>query len=217
MAITAGNNVSFLIGTQEKVNQLLATTSGIQAGAFYVTNDTNRLYFGADATKLVALNQGVQTVGTTADLTAPEAGQFYYVADANVLCVYNGKQWVQINPDNNTTNASMATSVSTAENTSTVQTTVTDSASKSVSSSFVLKGQNLTVTSSGTTITLTGDVYAMTTAAGKINLTKNGAVVATANITAADATVAIGGDANGITVAGNKVNSVAGTADAEAI
>lgn len=215
MAVTAGNNVSFLIGSQSKVNELLAATSGIQAGAFYVTNDTNRLYFGADATKLVALNQGVQTVGTTAQLTDPEAGQFYYVADQNVLCVYNGKNWVQINPDNNTTNASMATAITTAENTSTVQTTVTDSASKSVSSSFVLKGQNLTITSEGTTITLTGDVYSMTTEAGKINLTKNDAVVATANIVAADATVAIGGDTNGITIAGNKVNSVGGTADAD--
>lgn len=215
MAITAGNNVSFLIGSQEKVNELLAATSGIQAGAFYVTNDTNRLYFGADTTKLVALNQGVQTVGTTAELVSPEAGQFYYVADANVLCVYNGKQWVQINPDNNTTNESMATAVNTATNTSAITTTLTDSKGGSVSASYSLKGENLTITSAGTTITLTGDVYTMATDAGKITLSKNGAVVATANIVAADSTIAVGGSSTGITIAGNKVNSVGATADAD--
>lgn len=215
MAITAGNNVSFLIGSQSKVNELLAATSGIQAGAFYVTNDTNRLYFGADASKLVALNQGVQTVGTTAELTSPEAGQFYYVADANVLCVYNGAQWVQINPDNNTTNASMSASVATEDNTAAITTTVTDSKGGTVSAGYSLKGENLTITSSGASITLTGDVYTMATESGKITLSKNGAVVATANIVAADNTVAIGGNAAGITVAGNKVNSVGATATAD--
>jgi len=56
MAVTKGNNVSFLIGTQDKVDQLLTAASGIQAGAFYVTNDTHRMYFGAASDSLVALN-----------------------------------------------------------------------------------------------------------------------------------------------------------------
>ena len=94
-------------------------TSGAIEGAFYLTTDTNRLYIGKNLAAEgqdpnvvpVELNQSITIKNNLAEAQAftdalnPEAkkhGQFFYLAQENILAVYKDNQWVQINPDTNT-------------------------------------------------------------------------------------------------------------------
>lgn len=97
-------NVSFLRGTQSKLNALLAAGSGYTEGAFYLTTDSDRLYFAQSANELVHLNHNVIHVASVSALPTPaEAteGDFYYAKAENVLCTKVGSAWVQINKDTN--------------------------------------------------------------------------------------------------------------------
>jgi hypothetical protein len=93
----------------------------LQPGAFYLADDSHRLYYATaeENSKLVALNEGIVNVkdttylpgqknGSPNKLTDAEkklyAGQFYYAEDDNILCIFNGQEWVQINPDSTITN-----------------------------------------------------------------------------------------------------------------
>ena len=51
-------NVKFLKGTQESFNKLHEFTDG----AFYLTTDTDRLYFAQSQRECVPLNQFIRTV-----------------------------------------------------------------------------------------------------------------------------------------------------------
>ena len=151
------NQVKFLLGSQNNLNTLLTNKSGISAGAFYVTNDTNRLYFGKSATEIVALNAGVINVASISALPAKaevEIGHFYYAEAENVLCVYNGQDWVQINPDTDTNLKSASVSTAVAANKATitnrfVQETngVEESSDANVTSSYSIEGSNIVLTS----------------------------------------------------------------------
>lgn len=167
-------NVGFLRGSQSGLNTLMAGKTGIKEGSFYLTNDTNRLYFGKSATELVALNEGVTTVAAIANLPSGadlsnEIGHFYYATAENILCVYNGQQWVQINPDTDTQVSSVSTAVAVADNAATATTTLAfvrdgkdlDAANnKSAALKFV--GADLVLTANGTDgIKLTGDTYSI--------------------------------------------------------
>ena len=91
-------NVKFLRGTQGKLDTLTSYTEG----AFYLTEDTNRLYVAQSASSLVLLNQTVRIVDNKAalDVLSPvAANDFCYLSEENILAVYNGTKWVQINPD----------------------------------------------------------------------------------------------------------------------
>lgn len=98
-------NVSFKRGLQSKLSTVTVTD-----GTFYLTTDTHRLYVG-QGNQMVPVNEGVTTVANVAALqniiqdsetNAGLAGSFYYATAENILCVWNGKKWVQINPDTNT-------------------------------------------------------------------------------------------------------------------
>ena len=99
-------NVKFLKGTQSNFNGLKSFTDG----AFYLTTDTDRLYFAQSSTECVPLNQFIRTVTevefkalTTAQVSK---GDYYYVIDQNILAICkdnSGKlTWTQLNPDTNT-------------------------------------------------------------------------------------------------------------------
>ena len=106
-------NVSFKRGSQTNLASATVTD-----GTFYLTTDTHRLYIGQKVTtgeqtetKLFPVNEGVITVADVAALqnialdsqtNDDLAGSFYYATKENILCVWNGKKWVQINPDTNT-------------------------------------------------------------------------------------------------------------------
>lgn len=103
-------NVKFLKGSQAEFERVVGR---YKPGAFYlVINDDksaedykkpSRLYYGVDENNCIPVNQGINVINTTADLpqsfTQNTAGEFYYVKDKNILCINNGKGWVQTNTD----------------------------------------------------------------------------------------------------------------------
>lgn len=117
------SKLKFLSGTQAALDALRAGT-GTQTidannkGAFYLTQDTHRLYIQESATDIVPVNEGLTTVAELKDLPAaaePNAGYFYYISNLNILAVSNGKKWVQINSDTNNTLSSVAFQKNTTE------------------------------------------------------------------------------------------------------
>ena len=138
-------NVLFKRGLQ---NQL--PTSGIIDGAFYLTTDTNRLYVG-NGSELALLNQSINIIATQNDL--PKNGgaglnDFYFIKEGNVLAYYNGSQWVQINPDNNTEleQSSAAVTTTVAENAATIGVEVKDTAGHSATGSVKISSGSENVT-----------------------------------------------------------------------
>lgn len=116
VVIDAGSNVRFLLGTQEKLNTMMTGKSGAN-GTFYLTSDTHRLYVGTSDGSVQPVNEGVTTVKNLTALQAlqkPNPGEFYYLTDENILCVYNGASWVQINSDTNTYVSQFSNSVTAA-------------------------------------------------------------------------------------------------------
>lgn len=117
-------NVLFKRGSQEALETLKAAGQFVE-GSFYLTKDTDRLYFAQAANELVELNKTIRTVATIADLpltTVSDAsvtvGDFYYIvgqssavengaqaSNGNILAICSnidedGKiTWTQINPD----------------------------------------------------------------------------------------------------------------------
>lgn len=106
-------NVGFKLGPQSALDDLLILGTGANAtpGSFYLTSDTHRLYIGQEDKSIVPVNEGIITVETLDDLPpvnsankAAYAGRFYYVTGTtakpvNVLCIFNGDSWIQLNPD----------------------------------------------------------------------------------------------------------------------
>ena len=160
MADLSGKNLKFLSGTQANLDTLRAN-GGATEGAFYLTNDTHRLYIGTtEDSKVipVPVNEGVITVKNIAALpTTGTAGHFYYASDDSVLCVWSKGQWVQINPD--TTIKSFTTTVGTKDtknNTVEITETIGDSrGTDHTNSGFKLKeGAGVTLTTDGNIITI---------------------------------------------------------------
>lgn len=95
------SNVRFLRGTQSKLNDLKSFVEG----AFYLTSDTDRLYFAQSANKLTYLNKYIQDIPSvndlaTIDLSKVNVGDFYYARKENILCTKanaDDTQWTQIN------------------------------------------------------------------------------------------------------------------------
>ena len=95
----ANLNLKFLRGLQSAL-----PTAGTD-GYFYLTTDTHRLYTSIDG-KVVPVNEGVTTVANIdalASVTGANAGEFFYCTQENILCVFNGQTFVQINADTGAT------------------------------------------------------------------------------------------------------------------
>lgn len=163
------SNVLFLQGSQTNLNGLI-TNGGAKEGAFYLTNDTHRLYVGRNnGTKIipVAVNEGVVTVAEVNSLptSGVNAGEFYYATKENILCVYNGQQFIQINKDQNTTNSTMTAAVAAVTNGAKVTHTVTDSDGNPVQANFTIQdaaGTNI-ISINGAVIDVKGDVFSLST------------------------------------------------------
>lgn len=169
-------NVGFKLGTQAKVDELLKTPgTAVVEGSFYLTNDTHRLYIGQKANssdanaQLFAVNEGVITVATinelpnvSADNGSVYAGRFYYVTAGNILCVHNGKAWVQINSNTDTTITEHSVSVSAENNVGTITDNIKLSNNHDKNASYTITGANgITITGTGTALTLSGDTYTL--------------------------------------------------------
>lgn len=165
-------NVRFLNGTQARLDPMLTEGGAIQ-GAFYLTSDTHRLYIGQSDGKgkvvPVPVNQGVTTVKDVQALHA-EAGAFYYVESENILCVYNGTQWVQINPDHNDNTVNKAFTTTLSDHTDgsnnidgvTFTQQVIDTENKAVTTTFAITSDGgIDLSFNGTVLKLKGCVYSL--------------------------------------------------------
>lgn len=189
-------NVFFLSGFQNTLNQKVAAGE-IQVGAFYLTEDTNRLYIGKEAGKLDLLNSAVRFVSQTefnslgtawkkeADKGATHLNELVYITDLNILAVWSEKtagtyDWVQINPDTDTKIKKFATEVSASNNEATVQNKVvaidgSTKAEENYVDSFKVAGNGKTIKVESTdaeTISITGDTYTLSSAADGANKAK---------------------------------------------
>lgn len=152
--------ILFLQGTQAKLDGMTSST----VGAFYLTNDTHRLYLGMSATAApVPVNQGVTFLanekalpnmnGASDEQKQNVAGQFYFLIDKNILCVYSNNQWVQINSDTTIKEVKFGTAAE-ADGGVTVSLAITDTRNTiKTADNLILKGNsNVTIEASETTI-----------------------------------------------------------------
>ena len=181
-------NVGFKMGLQTALDDLLKAGVGANAtpGTFYLTSDTNRLYIGKDDKSIAPVNAGIITVentnslpsttGLSAEQKKKLAGNYYYAAEQNILCVFNGSNWVQINSV--VTNDRMTQSTSATTGGTTLRTALYDSTGGDpVSASFSVVGEDgITVSGDGSTITVKGDPISITTANDATNNTATATV-----------------------------------------
>ena len=106
-------NVQFKRGSHASLEALLAkngTAGSFVEGAFYLTTDSDRLYFAQSDSELVHLNHNVIHVASVSELqkywSTAVNGDFYYCAAENVLCTKNtaidATKWIQINKNTDT-------------------------------------------------------------------------------------------------------------------
>ena len=105
MANIKNSNVFFKSGSQAKYDALTSR----DAGTFYVTHDTHRLYLGNDL-----LSQAVEIVKEIPQKTDPRAvsGTIFYIEGKNILAIFDktANEWVQLNPDTRITDMDLSTS-----------------------------------------------------------------------------------------------------------
>lgn len=176
-------NVGFKLGLQTALDTLLAAgkNAGATEGSFYLTSDTHRLYIGNSDGSLSPVNEGVTTVASISNLpkvttenAAAYVGRFYYVTGSNILCVFNGKGWAQINTDT-TVHTITHTLEQTAEDrevtlTHTVESWDGTNTTSEVSDQWSMKGGHGVYVTKGTDskgnpqFVIEGDKYAVSTA-----------------------------------------------------
>lgn len=171
-------SVYFKRGHQAALNALTTFTEG----SFYLTDDTNRLYFAQSANNLVPLNQFIKIhegAGMPSAKTGEilEDGDFYYLAQSNVLAIYKNGNWIQINPDTKLVpkvGTAFSVNGDTDANLAQVSTSFADTTGNTVSGNFKIKGSN--------------DVF--------VTVNQNGEIVISATTDKTDTTYTIGTVAN---------------------
>lgn len=94
MAIEQNTKLFFKYGTQAKYKELVAK----DAGTFYVTSDTHRLYLGSDLLSQAVLV--VEDLDHLPNSAGVDAGQIAYVSNGNILCIKKEDAgWTQLNSD----------------------------------------------------------------------------------------------------------------------
>lgn len=238
--------VGFLTGAQSSIDTMLSkgANAGAKHGYFYLTKDSHRLYVGNSDGSISAVNEGVQTVTYLGDLptlqTAADkvayTGRFFYVQYkestagqvdsniANILCVYNGSAWVQINANTDTHINSNTYTASTSGATATITNAIGSTDGGSVTGKFDIVtagGLKIAKTASATnSITLTGDKFTLAAGDGaagevKLNLTSaNGQAGSSVTLKADSNTTVLTRKDNVITFSG-RVNASLAIANAE--
>ena len=230
--------VGFLTGAQSSIDTMLSkgANAGAKHGYFYLTKDSHRLYVGNSDGSISAVNEGVQTVTYLGDLptlqTAADkvayTGRFFYVQYkestagqvdsniANILCVYNGSAWVQINANTDTHINSNTYTASTTGATATITNAIGSTDGGSVTGKFeiVTAGGIKIANTAGKTnsVTLTGDKFTLAAGDGatgevKLNLSSaNGQAGSSVTLKADPNTTVLTRKENVITIAG-RVNA----------
>lgn len=237
--------VGFLTGAQSSIDTMLSkgANAGAKHGYFYLTKDSHRLYVGNSDGSISAVNEGVQTVTYLGDLptlqTAADkvayTGRFFYVQYkestagqvdsniANILCVYNGSAWVQINANTDTHINSNTYTASTTGATATITNAIGSTDGGSVTGKFEIVtagGLKIAKTAGATnSITLTGDKFTLAAGDGvagevKLNLTSaNGQAGSSVTLKADPNTTVLTRKDNVITLSG-RVNASLAIANA---
>ena len=219
-------NVYFQKGTQSRLNEIIEGKS-FTDGSFYLTTDTDRLYFAQSSSELVLLNRSVQVVNAL-PTTGMQDGDIYYIPSQNILAIYDSdansgpSHWTQINPDTNTklTSTTSAISVSTTTNGVVVTSSVIDDAGDVASGNFAIVGSNGTsVTHNDNVVTVSSDTYSLgvvndtTTSQGIIRLSSSTTTSKGDVILKAGSGVNLDKSGNTITLSGSgSVNSISHTA-----
>jgi len=91
--------VRFKQGLQQTINSIKTNNTPVTEGAFYLTTDTNRLYFAKSsaASDLVELNQFIHILDGNSlptKSTGVEEGDIYYIRGLNALAIYKNGGWV---------------------------------------------------------------------------------------------------------------------------
>lgn len=104
MANIKNSNVFFKSGSQARYDALTSR----DAGTFYVTHDTHRLYLGNDL-----LSQAVEIVTSLPDVSDARvaSGTIFYIEGKNILAIFDksANAWVQLNPDTRITDMDLST------------------------------------------------------------------------------------------------------------
>lgn len=95
--------VEFARGQSSALSTLIAPTDGV----FYLTEDTKKLHVGLlnddGTTSVYELNKDISIYsnlnGLKNDISKVKQGSFFYLEDENIFSVYDGSEFVQINPD----------------------------------------------------------------------------------------------------------------------
>lgn len=238
--------VGFLTGAQSSIDTMLSkgANAGAKHGYFYLTKDSHRLYVGNSDGSISAVNEGVQTVTYLGDLPTLQTpadkvaytGRFFYVQYkestagqvdsniANILCVYNGSAWVQINANTDTHINSNTYTASTSGATATITNAIGSTDGGSVTGKFNIVtagGLKIAKTAGATnSITLTGDKFTLAAGDGaagevKLNLTSaNGQAGSSVTLKADSNTTVLTRKDNVITFSG-RVNASLAIANAE--
>lgn len=167
--ITTNANVNFIRATQAQINSAINNNKNdwVQ-GTFYLTKDTDRLYFAQSATELVALNQFVHMwegseLPTTSTYANLAANDIFYWGSKNALIICDDPStpsFTQLNPDTYLKATDAALSVSGSGNARQVSLTIEDTTNGSntkhrAQGNFTITGgTNVTVTNSGNNITI---------------------------------------------------------------
>ena len=88
-------NVQFLKGTQSKLNSL----TSYEAGAFYLTEDSDRLYYAQSSNELVYLNKNIITVNNEVYI------DYGFILDKELEALANSSRksaFLAISPDDKT-------------------------------------------------------------------------------------------------------------------
>lgn len=237
--------VGFLTGAQSSIDTMLSkgANAGAKHGYFYLTKDSHRLYIGNSDGSISAVNEGVQTVTYLGDLpnlqTAADkvayTGRFFYVQYkdstagqvdsniANILCVYNGSAWVQINANTDTHINSNTYTASTTGATATITNAIGSTDGGSVTGKFEIVtagGLKIAKTAGATnSVTLTGDKFTLAAGDGatgevKLNLTSaNGQAGSSVTLKSDPNTTVLTRKDNVITISG-RVNASLAIANA---
>lgn len=166
-------NVMFKRGTQANLEPYILGSKvtggkvGVD-GTFYLTTDTHRLYVG-NGDKAVPVNEGVVTVATVGDLpnSGLTAGDFAYVQDSNILCVFNGKAFIQINENTDCRVDSVEAKTTGTDSATVTINVITNDLGKTTNddhkTNFVITGEKgVTIKTDGSkTITISGDTYSI--------------------------------------------------------
>lgn len=190
--MAANDKVMFKLGSQASIDAILkqkGAAGSYQVGAFYLTNDSDRLYVGqADGLKL--LNRSVRVVTTVSEMeqiTPKHKDDFVYISEKNILAVYNGTGWTQINPDTLSYVTDLTDVIGSEADGASITTTLTQTTAKDAQKTITgtkvkiagVNGAKVEGNTDTNTINITGDTY---TLSSSIDTDISDAKIKTANI-----------------------------------